>query len=258
VVRHSRTGPLRVLQSLYPQGETVCHNVLIHPPGGLVGGYTLDLAVQLQEGAHGLITTPGATRFYRSEGEVALQHSHLHLHTGARLQWLPQEAICYSGCIAENRVPLQLSPGAELIGWDITALGLPHAKQPFIRGSLRQHIEFPGVWMERGTINACDQRLLRSPVGLAGQNCMATAFFVAGSTLDRQRRQVALDCARQTIAENTLSTTSGATSPHPQVIVARVLAPLMEPAMELLRALRICWLAALWGSAATTPRIWAT
>lgn len=256
LARHQHTGPLRILQSLYPEGDTVCHNVLVHPPGGLVGGDTLEMAVQVQSGAHGLVTTPGATRFYRSEGALALQHSHLKLENDARLEWLPLEALCYSGCIAENRLTMDLAPDAELMGWDITALGLPHADQPFVLGRLQQHIEVPGVWLERGTLAADDMRLLDGPTGLAGQRCLASLFFVSGSPLTRQRREVALDSTRAVIAQHPLASLAGATSPHPQVVVARVIAPVVEPAMDLLRALRNNWRAALWNMQASHPRIW--
>lgn len=256
VARHTHSGPLRILQSLYPEGDTICHNVLVHPPGGLVGGDTLELAVQSQAGAHGLITTPGATRFYRSDGPLALQTTHLKLEHDARLEWLPLEAICYSGCHAENRITMELAPGAELVGWDVTALGLPLAEQPFVRGMLRQHIELPGVWLERGTVDASDTRLLNSPVGLAGQRCMASLFFVTGTPLSRERRQLALDSARAVLTAHALAATAGATSPCAQVVVVRVLAPVVEPAMDLLRALRHVWRQQLWTKSPSSPRIW--
>jgi urease accessory protein len=252
--RHS--GPLRILQSLYPEGDAICHNVIVHPPGGLVGGDTLDLKFTAGPGSHGLITTPGATRFYRSTGETALQRSELSLEAGARLEWLPLEAICYSGCLAENRLRMTLAPGAEMIGWDVTALGLPAANQPFVRGSFCQHIEVPGVWLERARLAANDSLLLNSPLGLAGHRCLASLFFVAGSPLERHRRQQALDVARQVIEAHTLCATAGATSPNGQVVVVRVLAPLVEPAMTLLKQLWQAWRAHFWQQAASTPRIW--
>ena len=95
VARHAHNGPLRILQSLYPEGDAVCHNVLVHPPGGLVGGDLLDIRVQAHAGAHGLITTPGATRFYRSAGPLAEQRLCARLEDGARLEWLPLETIAY-------------------------------------------------------------------------------------------------------------------------------------------------------------------
>jgi len=253
--RHS--GPLRVLQSLYPEGDAVCHNVLIHPPGGLVGGDTLDIALTAGTGSHGLVTTPGASRFYRSEGEAAVQRTHLSLAPGARLEWLPLEAICYSGCRAENRLRIDAAPGAELIGWDVVALGLPGAGQPFEAGSLLQHIEAPGTWLERGRIDATDRRLLDSPVGLAGQRCVASLFLVAGSPLARARREAALDLARALCEGSTLAHSSGATSPHPQVIVLRALAPVVEPAMNLLRQVWQGWRQQLWQMTPAMPRIWA-
>lgn len=249
-------GPLRILQSLYPEGDAVCHNVLVHPPGGLVGGDTLDIAVTAATGCHGLITTPGATRFYRSAGETALQRTRIRLEAGARAEWLPMEALCYSGCLAENHLMLDLAPGAELMGWDITALGLPSANQPFEQGSFCQHIELPGVWLERARIRADDLLLMNGPLGLAGQRCIATLFFAAGSKLDRQRRQLALDLARQVLEAHPLSAAAGATSPDAQVVVVRVLAPLVEPAMVLLKQVWKVWRQHFWNKDAPSPRIW--
>ncbi|MES2947085.1 MAG: urease accessory protein UreD [Pseudomonadota bacterium] len=256
VARHSHSGPLRILQSLYPEGENVCHNVLVHPPGGLVGGDTLDIKVHAQAGSHALITTPGASRFYRSDGLPALQQTHVRVEAGARLEWLPLEAICYSACQAENRLTMELVPGAELMGWDVTALGLPLANLPFVLGQFRQHIEVPGIWLERGSIDASDSRLLDSPAGLNGQRCIASFFFIAGQPLTRERRERGLDSARAVIAQHELANTAGATSPHPQVLVVRLLAPVVEPAMALLRVLRNTWRQELWEKSPSSPRIW--
>ena len=257
VARYRHDGPLRVLRSLYPEGDTVCHNVLVHPPGGLVGGDTVETQVSVAPGAHGLVTTPGATRFYRSLGEPARQRVHARLEAGARLEWLPLEALAYNQCQAENRAVFDLAPGAELLGWDITALGLPHAGQAFESGRFVQHIEVPGLWLERGVIDAADHRLLHSPLGLAGQHCLASLFFAAGTPLERPRRDAALDAARAAIDAHPLRARAGATSPNSQMVVLRVLAPQAEPAMQLLRQVWRAWRTQLWQLPAEPPRIWA-
>jgi urease accessory protein len=257
VARHRHEGPLRILQSLYPEGDAICHNVLVHPPSGLVGGDILDIDIRLEAGCHGLVTTPGATRFYRSEGEAAVQRTRVRVADGARLEWLPMEALCYSGCRAENRLTLSLASGAQALGWDVTALGLPEAGQPFASGSLLQHLEVEGGWLERGHIDAGDARLMNGPLGLAGQRCMATLFFAAGTPIDAALRERALELARELIEDHPLRVQAGATSPDPTVLVVRVLAPVVEPAMQLLKSVRHAWRAALWDLASNPPRTWA-
>ncbi len=256
VARHLHKGPLRILQSLYPEGDAVCHNVLVHPPSGLVGGDTLDMQVTVGAGAHGLVTTPGATRFYRSDAGLATQQVHARVEGGARLEWLPLEAIAYNGCDALNRAVFDLAPGAEMMTWDITALGLPAADLPFAQGTFRQHLEIPGVWLERGTLNASDARLMDSPLGLAGQRCMATLVFAAGNAIAAERTERALACARDLLEASPLRLTAGATSPHKQVIVLRVLSPVTEPAMQLLRQVWAAWRQEMWGLAGNVPRLW--
>jgi urease accessory protein len=256
VARFVHHGPLRILQSLWPEGDAVCHNVLVHPPGGLVGGDTLQMEVSVGEGSHGLVTTPGASRFYRSDGEAALQDVRIRVEGGARLEWLPLEALYYSGCVAHNRLVMDLAPGAEILGWDIAALGLPQADQPFTRGSVLQHIEVPGAWLERGRIAADDTVLMDGPLGLAGHRCLASLFFAAGTELPRPRREALLDAARAVVESDPLARSTGATSPCGQVVVVRVLAPLVEPALALLKAVRRAWRPLLWNLDTPDPRGW--
>ena len=258
VAHFSHSGPLRILQSLYPEGDAICHNVIVHPPGGLVGGDTLAVNITLASGAHALVTTPGATRFYRSDGDAAVQKTTITVAENARMEWLPLESIAYSGCLAENRLRLELAPGGELVGWDVTALGLPAANQPFVAGSFSQHIELPGVWLERACIRSSDDLLLNSPLGLAGQRCMGMLFFAAGQELERNRRQHALDAARAVIAEHPLTNNAGATSPDRRVVVVRVVAPVVEPVLHLLKQVRAAWRQQLWAMQGEAPRVWAT
>ena len=256
VVRYLHQGPLRILQSLYPEGDQICHNVLVHPPGGLVGGDTLDIQVTVAEGAHGLVSTPGATRFYKSGGHPALQQVVAHVAGNAKLEWLPLEAIAYNDCEATNRAIFNLAPSAELITWDVTALGLPSSDMAFTQGHFQQHLEIPGVWLERGTIRGEDTRWLNSPLGLAGSKCLASLVFASGSAIDSDRTTQALEAAREVIESHPLRLQAGITCVHPQVIVLRVMSPLVEPTMDLLKKVWAVWRHTLWALPSTPPRIW--
>ena len=254
--RHS--GPLRVLQRLYPEGDAICHHVLVHPPGGLVGGDELQLDVQLEAGAHALITTPGATRFYRSEGQPAEQRVNLQVAGAARLEWLPLETIAHPGCEGVNQVTLNLAPGAEMMGWDLLALGLPASGAPFDRGRFTQHLHWPGVWLEQAALQAQDSSLLHAPVGLAGHPVVGTLWWASGSPLSRSQRQTLLDTARQAVAASPLASTAGCTAPDERLVLLRLLAHRVEPAMALMQAVRAAWRSAQWGLQAQAPRLWRT
>jgi urease accessory protein len=257
IVRDRHSGPLRVLRALHPEGG-VCHSVLVHPPGGIVGGDVLAITATLGEGAHALVTTPGATRFYRSAGAAASQSLDVVAEAGSRLEWLPLETIAYSGCDASNRMRFALAAEAETIGWDVTALGLPASAQPFAAGRFAQSIELPGRWLERATIAAGDARLLDSPLGWAGRRVLATMWFASGSALAPPRRDALLEAARELARAHPLRATSGATAPHDDVVVVRALADRVEPAMALLRTIWQAWRQVAWQLDAVQPRVWAT
>lgn len=249
-------GPLRVLRSLYPEGDAICHNVLIHPPGGLVSGDTLDITASVQAGAHALVTTPGATRFYRSSGAAAIQTTRLQLAENSRLEWLPLETLAYDACDAHNLLEFELAPGAELMSWDITAFGLPHTHEPFQRGSFTQQMQWTGRWLERGTVRADDLLLMDGPVGLAGQRCMGSMVLACGTALTRGQRELLLDATREILDQHPQGSWCGVTAPNDHMLVLRGLAPVVEPLMQLWQQVRICWRDKHWGLPGTTPRIW--
>jgi urease accessory protein len=258
LLRHRHEGPLRVLKSLYPEGEAICHNVLVHPPSGLVAGDRLEIELSVGEGAHALLSTPGATRFYRSStGALATQSLHARLAPGARLEWLPLEALAYPGCRALNEARFELAPGAELMAWDLTALGLPQAGQPFDMGQFQQHLEIPGIWLERGLLDGSDALLMDGSLGLAGRRCLASLVFAGGEALARERRERALEAVRACIEAHPLRDTAGVTAAQERLLVLRVLAPLVEPAFELLRQCRAAWRRELWNLDEASPRLWA-
>lgn len=257
-VHDRHVGPLRVLQSLYPESPGICHNVLVHPPGGIVGGDVLELDIELAAQSHALLTTPGAARFYRSAGEPALQSLAARVAEGARLEWLPLETICHRGAIAENRMRFTLSTGAEMIGWDVLALGLPASGEAFDHGRYTQQIELPGVWLERGIIDGADTRLLDSPLGWAGERTMATLWMAAGEPLAPARRDALLEAARTAVDGHALQRRCGVTSPRPHCVVLRVLAPRVEPAMQLLASVWQAWRKLAWSLPPCAPRVWRT
>ncbi|MSQ65508.1 MAG: urease accessory protein UreD [Limnohabitans sp.] len=257
VVRHEHHGPLHILKSLYPEGDRVCHNILVHPPSGLVGGDELLIDIKLQTGAHSLVTTPGATRFYGSDAKTALQQLHAHLDEDACLEWLPLEALAYNGCQAHNQAVFHLSAGSRLMAWDITALGLPHAGQPFVSGQFQQHLEIAGVWLERGLVAAADHRLMHSPLGLNGHSCQSTLVFAQGTPMDEVRREHVIAIAREVCEHHPLRLLAGVTSPDARVVLVRVLSPQVESAMDLLRSIWLQWRHQCWQLPAVAPRIWA-
>jgi urease accessory protein len=246
-----------VLKSLYPEGPQTCHNVLIHPPSGLVGGDRLDICIETQQSAHALITTPGATRFYKSSSEWATQQVSACLRDDSKLEWLPLETLAYDGCIAKNSCVFDLKDSSQLIAWDITALGMPSSNLPFRSGKIEQHFELRGHWLDKGVIHANDTVLMDSPIGLGGKKCLSTLTYARAQSMSDQNRESILDLTRSVITRHGAPILVGATSPNAHTVVVRALSDLVEPSMELLKKIWLTWRSELWGMATSMPRIWA-
>lgn len=245
-------GPLRLLKTLYPEGEGIAHAVIVHPPGGLVGGDRLSIELDVQSGAHLLATTPAATRFYRSNQGEAAQIVRARVAPGARLEWLPQETLAYRGCEARNELRVALQ--GQLLLSELLALGLAESELPFDHGRLLQHLEIEGLWLDRGVIEAQDRALLDGPCGLAGHRVLGTLVMAQVEPLAGV--EALLDATRALIDASGLR--AGVSLLHGRLLLMRLIASDLEPAASLLRQARGLWRERNWELRPCEPRIWAS
>ena len=256
LARRSHVGPLVVQRPFYPEGD-VCHVYLVHPPGGVVGGDTLELRVQVRDGAHALVTTPAATKFYRSEGRLARQLQDVALDA-ATFEWLPQETILFPDAFASIATRVRLTERAKFIGWEVVCYGRPASGLRYSSGRAHQDFE---LWLNDVPLVLDHLRLngasdsMQAPFGLAGHTVLGTMFaFPANDALLELARTVCLAAGAQ----------AGESGPHiactkvDGVLICRAIG---SQADAVRRALKQIWSLIrpqIIGRAATPPRIWST
>lgn len=245
-------------KALYPEGGSVCHAIVLHPPAGICGGDELTIAAELGDGAHALLTTPGAGKWYRSAGPWAGQTLDFEIAPGAALEWLPQESIIFDGARARMETRIRLAKGACYLGWEVLCLGRRAADERFDHGELRllTRIEQEGslIWAEQGSI-AGGSDLLASPIGLSGFSVCAT-LLAAGGLGNLAVGSDVLAAARA-IAAPEAGALHGLTA-LPQLLVARYLGHSSEAARAWLTDLWRLLRPAMLDREARTPRIWNT
>ncbi|MBD9576347.1 urease accessory protein UreD [Pseudomonas sp. PDM23] len=248
-VTRRHLGPLRVQKHLYAEGPQVCQHIVVHPPGGIAGGDTLNLDIHTGQDSWAQLTSPGAAKWYRA-GCPAKQQLDIRVASGATLEWLPQETIVYSGAQTELATRIDLEADARLFYWDVVALGRPASGERFESGHFTAALDIcrdgQRLWHERQRVTGND-RLLDSPIGLAGHPVMAT--LIASGQIDAELLEAcrAIPCLGR-----------GNLTQLPGLVVARSLAHEALHArawlIELWRRLR----PALLGREAVPPRIWST
>ena len=255
MTERSHFGPLRVQKPLYPEHPSICHAIIVHPPGGIVGGDELHINATLGDQAHTLLTTPGAGKWYRANGNLSHQYVTLQAAAGARLEWLPQETIFFNEADVRLEHTVTLAADACYIGGEILCFGRTASGESFTRGSVGQRISIRRdgklLWFEQGVLQA-NAASMHSPLSLAGYTVCATLIAV-GKTMS----PAFLQTLREETAVATEDGRSGATQMK-QILVARYLGHSSEAARH--------WMARAWQRIrpelmtheAVIPRIWNT
>lgn len=259
LARRQHRGPLAVQRPFFPEGPAVCHVYVLHPPGGIVGGDQLHVGVDVAEGAHALVTTPAATKVYRTAGPRATVDSGLRVAAGGVLEWLPQETILYDGADVALATRVDLAPGAAFLGLDVVCFGLPARGETFAGGRCRQAFE---LWrdgaplaLERGRFDG-GGAVANAAWGLGGAPVMGTLLATAAAPRDLEALVGAVRADAEALPAGDLGAVT--TLAAGRVFACRYVGPSVERAGRFLRAAWARARAALLGREATPPRIWST
>jgi urease accessory protein len=246
-------GPLVVQRPLYPEGHGVCHAVVVHAPGGIAGGDALSLGLTIEAGAHAVVTTPAATKWYKAADRAASQTGDFAVAAGGVLEWLPLESIVFDAADAAIVTRVGLAADAAYAGWEIVCLGRRASGEAFRHGAFRQVLEIRRdgrlIWNDRIVLRGGDP-MLRSPVGMATHH-VTGALVVAGVGAPPPDL---VECCRELAPADG----EGRVTVLPDIISARYLGGVAENArnyFEQLRTVLRPWYA---GRPAQRLRLWDT
>lgn len=265
LTRNRHCGPLRVQRPFYPEGG-ICHVYLLHPPGGLVAGDSLDITLRCEPNSQFLLTSPSASRIYCSNQQRLRQSQKVSIDVaaGARCEWLPQESIVFDRAEALNQLSISLAADAEFSGWEITCLGRPASGELFEGGQLHQNWEIfregrPLLLERTKFIGGSAQ--LQAPSGLGGAT--VTGTFIT-TCLDAPIQQIREAIEHVTASEGSEAHEQGppfsvplvAVSALPELLVIRALGQNAADIKAVFIALWHLLRKAQSGQTALAPRIW--
>ncbi len=114
--------PLQALAPTDLADGTACL-MLLNPTGGVVGGDVLVTSVIQEDDTHLCLTTPSATRVYRTLGPSAVQETWIRTGARARLEYLPDHVIPHSHSKLRQTLRVEMGRGSRAIIWDALSAG---------------------------------------------------------------------------------------------------------------------------------------
>jgi urease accessory protein len=154
----------------------VPHVLVLHPPGGVVGGDRLEVAIDVGPRARALVTTPAAQKALPLGGARGAATQLLQARSRRRAGVAPGETIAFDGAVVRTATRVVLEHGSAFIGWEISCYGCPSSGVSFERGRLEQRFQIfrreQPLLIERTCVSG-GAAVLAGPWGCAETRCWA-------------------------------------------------------------------------------------
>lgn len=178
-------APFKVQRPFYPESDSICHSVLVHTAGGMVGGDRLSIDLTLNPQTHALITTSAAGKVYRSPGESCHQGITIEIDANAICEWVPQETILFEGAKFHQSLQVNLAPHAIWMGMEFFRFGRTARGEQFRMGDWRSHAQVyqhgRPLWIDRSVFTG---EMRDSPTTLGDAAVMGT-LVVLGQSFEK-------------------------------------------------------------------------
>lgn len=180
IVSRRHVGPLMIQRPFYPEKDGTCHTYILHPPGGVAGGDSLELDISVGPEARCLLTAPGATKVYRAPDDISRQDISVTVAAGAICEMLPMELILFNAARFRSDTRITLQGDAIFFGWDLVSLGRPAAGERFSDGYFDQRTTITRdgtpIWFERAQVEG-GASILEAAHGFSGFPIFGTALY---------------------------------------------------------------------------------
>jgi urease accessory protein len=175
-------APFNIQRPFYPEGNSICHSIILHTAGGIVGGDILTQNIHLFPHSQVFITNPAATKIYRTSEKKAFQDITIKLENDTYLEYLPQEIIIFNQCQYQQKLRVELADNATWLGWEILRFGRSARGETFTNGQWLNYTEVwhgdKPLWIDKQSLQG-ENELFSEINGLGGKPVIGSLILLS-------------------------------------------------------------------------------
>lgn len=151
------TIPMCAFQPFYLDDSGCAYSYIVNPTSGLVGGDKIEIKITIEDNAHAFITTPSATKVYKSSGSSSEQDIEISVKKGGILEYLPGYVIPFADSLYSQKTKVYMEKSSTAFIIDSFATG---------RSARGEHLSFK-EYRSRTEIIYCDEPVVTERIYLS-------------------------------------------------------------------------------------------